>query len=72
MLNIHNEIQYVVDINPRKHGKFVTGTGQEIVPPEFLKEYQPDCVIIMNPIYAQEIKNTVEQFGLEVEYEFAS
>src|SRR5262249_46500457 len=29
-------IEYVVDINPYKQGKFVEGTGQEIVSPKFL------------------------------------
>ncbi len=33
MLNIRDEIEYIVDINPRKHERFVTGAGQQIVPP---------------------------------------
>lgn len=49
-------IQYAVDINPRKHGKFITGTGQQIVPPQFLAEYKPDLVIAMNPQYHDEIQ----------------
>jgi hypothetical protein len=72
MLNVQDAITYVVDINPRKHGHFVTGTGQQIVPPEFLQEYQPDVVIVMNPIYKDEIKKTLGQFGLSAELLFAS
>ena len=55
-LQIYEEIQFVVDINPYKHGTYIAGTGQEIVAPEFLKEYKPDVVIVMNPIYCDEIR----------------
>ncbi len=48
-------IKHVVDINPRKQGKFIAGTGQMIVSPEFLSRYQPDYIIAMNPIYRDEI-----------------
>jgi hypothetical protein len=56
---------YVVDINPHKQGKFIPGTGQEVVPPEFLKEYRPKVVIIMNPNYREEIGLQVERLGLQ-------
>jgi SAM-dependent methyltransferase len=52
---------YVVDINPHKQGGFIPGTGQEIVPPEFLKEYRPEVVIVMNPNYREEIGLHVER-----------
>lgn len=72
MLHVQDEIQYVIDINPRKRNKFITGAGQQIVPPEFLGQYRPDTVIVMNPIYRQEIQKTVDELGLKVEYQFAS
>ncbi len=50
-----DEIVAVVDINPRKQGKFVAGSGQLIVPPAQLAEIQPDFVIIMNANYREEI-----------------
>jgi SAM-dependent methyltransferase len=52
---MNGEIDYVVDINPYKQGKFVAGAGQQIVKPEFLQKYKPDSVILMNPIYEKEI-----------------
>jgi SAM-dependent methyltransferase len=67
MLKIHEEIKYIVDINPNKHGKYIAGTGQKIVPPEFAKEYDPDMVIIMNPIYTEEIKQTLAEMDVEAE-----
>ncbi len=50
-----DDIAYAVDINPIKTGTFMAGTGQEIVAPTFLTEYQPDVVIIMNPVYRAEV-----------------
>ncbi len=67
MLNICDEIKYVVDINPNKHGKFLAGTGQEIVAPEFAKSYDPDLVIVMNPIYAREIQLKLKAMHVETE-----
>jgi hypothetical protein len=64
MLKIDEGIRYVVDINPRKHGKYMAGTGQQIVPPEFLRDYRPDVIIIMNPIYEEEISRQVSDLGL--------
>jgi len=58
------QIKFVVDINPHKHKKYVPGTGQKIVPPEFLIDYQPDVIIVMNPVYSDEIRRTVECMNL--------
>ena len=52
-------VEYVVDVNPRKHGKYVAGTGQQIVPPEFLCNYAADEIISMNPNYLEEIARWV-------------
>jgi SAM-dependent methyltransferase len=54
-LGIHNEIEHVVDINPYRVGKFLPRTGQRIIEPAFLGDYRPDNVVIMNPIYREEI-----------------
>ena len=57
-------IEYVVDINHRKHNQYVVGTGQRVVPPSFLEDYRPDHVIIMNPIYKEEITRDLSNMGL--------
>ncbi|EAW36495.1 class I SAM-dependent methyltransferase [Lyngbya sp. PCC 8106] len=64
-LKMQNPIEYIVDINPRKQRKYVPGTGQKIVSPEFLEEYKPDIVIVMNPIYQEEIKKMLANMGLQ-------
>jgi hypothetical protein len=66
-LKIKNQIRYVVDINPRKHGRFIAGAGQEIVEPNFLIEYRPDKIFVMNPIYIEEIQKMVHEIGLAPE-----
>ncbi|NJK36443.1 MAG: methyltransferase domain-containing protein [Oscillatoriales cyanobacterium RM2_1_1] len=63
--SVQSPIEYVVDINPRKQGMYVAGTGQKIVSPEFLQEYQPDIVIIMNPIYKDEIQKMLTDLGVQ-------
>ena len=67
-LGVKDEIQYIVDINPRRHGKFIPGTGKEIVAPEFLKQYTPDTVVVMNPIYCNEIEKMMADMGLTAEF----
>jgi len=57
-------VEYAVDINPRKQGMYVPGTGQEIVPPSFLESYQPDIVIVVNPVYKNEIRDTIAGLDL--------
>ena len=67
ILNITNQVRHVVDINPRKHGKYIAGTGQEIVHTEFLKSYKPDYIVVMNPIYLNEVQQYAnKELGLSV------
>jgi SAM-dependent methyltransferase len=63
-LGIKDEIEYIVDINPNRHGKFIAGVGKQIVSPEFIRNYRPDIVIVMNPIYSKEIGQMLEKMGL--------
>jgi hypothetical protein len=66
-LGIRDEVGYVVDINPYKQGMYMAGTGHEIVSPTFLKTYQPDLVIVMNPIYQNEIRQDLDRMGIHPE-----
>lgn len=65
VLGADSGIDYVVDLNPHKQGKYVAGTGQCVVPPEFLREIRPTDVIAMNPIYENEISGSVRALGLD-------
>lgn len=58
----HNQLEYVVDINPGKQGRFVPGTGQEIIAPAALAWCRPDTIIVMNPAYAGEIRHLAGRY----------
>ncbi len=58
-------VAYVVDIDTHKCGRFVPGTGQQVVAPGFLKQYRPEVIIIMNPIYQKEIEDLVKLMSLD-------
>lgn len=60
-------IEWVVDINPRKQGTYVTGTGHAIVAPEALKEAQPDAVLVVNPVYMDEIGRMLTDLGVDAD-----
>ena len=57
-------IQGVVDINPYKHGRYMPSFGTPVLSPRQLPELQPDAVLIMNPVYEQEISSMIESMGL--------
>ncbi len=59
----------VVDINPYKQGRHLPGTGQKIIGPQNLKEYDPDFVFVMNPVYADEIAHQLRELGLSPKVE---
>ena len=61
------QIRYAVDINPGKQGKYIPGGSQQIVSPARLKTYGVNVVIVMNPIYGEEIKGVLGHLGLNVE-----
>lgn len=56
-----------IDINPYRQGRYMPGTGQPIVAPENLKSLRPALVIIMNPIYREEISAMIADLGLTPE-----
>jgi SAM-dependent methyltransferase len=63
-LGLEDEIECIVDINPHRHGKFIPGVGKQIMPPEYLKAVKPDVVIVMNPIYREEIRQMLHRMEL--------
>jgi SAM-dependent methyltransferase len=57
-------IAAAIDLNPRKHGRFVPGTGHEVLPPEELLALRPDEILVMNPVYRGEIAAYLRELGL--------
>jgi SAM-dependent methyltransferase len=60
-------IPYVVDINPNRQHAYLPGTGQKIVPPEFLLSYKPDVIVVTHSTYVGEITRQVREMGLQSE-----
>jgi hypothetical protein len=58
-------ISHIVDVNPRKTGRFVPGSGQEIVEPNALQELGPEVILLMNAIYRDEIGSAVRALSLD-------
>jgi len=58
----------VVDINPDRQDRFTPGSGHRIVGPESLIEYQPNVIILTNPLYADEIRDRVAELGLDCQF----
>lgn len=59
-----SRVDCVIDINPRKQGRYVAGTGHPIVTPEGLRERAPGAIILMNPNYESEVRATLGELRL--------
>lgn len=62
-----DEVAGIVDINPHKQGKFLPGTGHEVLAPTRLVDLEPDTVIVMNAVYESEITAQLKTMGLTPE-----
>ncbi len=58
------DVAAVVDINPHKHGTYLPGAGHRIFAPHELREAPPDEVVLMNPVYRDEVRAELEGMGL--------
>lgn len=63
-IKVEDGVEFAVDVNHRRHNTFIAGCGQRIVSPEFLAEYRPDVVLVMSPIYLDEIAAQLDRMGV--------
>jgi len=62
-------VDYCIDINPHKQGKYTPLTARQIQSPEALVECnEPLLVVVMNPNYASEIRAQCERMRLDVSF----
>jgi SAM-dependent methyltransferase len=57
----------VVDVNPRKWGRYLPMTAHRVDAPEALTALKPTAVIITNPSYRTEIAAQLRDLGVEAE-----
>lgn len=58
------QIEYAVDVNPRKTGTYLPCSAQQIVSPQSLREIRPDAVVVLNPLYQAEITQSLAELGV--------
>jgi SAM-dependent methyltransferase len=61
-------VDCAVDINERKQGRYVPGTGHPIVAPADLAARSVRHLVVMNPNYEGEIRRTVDALGLSLTF----
>jgi hypothetical protein len=58
------DVECAIDINPRKHGTFLPGSGHPVNGPDALVASTPDRIVLMNPVYAPEVRETLDGLRL--------
>jgi hypothetical protein len=55
----------VVDMNPHKQGTFLPGSGLEVVSPQRLRGRPDSLVIVMNPLYLEEVRASLSSMEID-------
>ncbi len=56
-----------VDVNPRKHGRWIGGVGVPVVAPGALRAMRPDRVVVVNELYVAEIRAALRELSVEAD-----
>lgn len=65
LLEISSEqIKFVVDGNPRRHGTYLPVCGQQVIAANQLVEIAPEKIILTNSAYQDEIRATLNELNL--------
>ncbi|WP_425092185.1 class I SAM-dependent methyltransferase [Tropicimonas sp. S265A] len=62
----------MVDVNPQKHGRFIPGTGTQVIAPSAVADIAPALILISNGLYKDEIASDLRTMGLEPKFEVIS
>lgn len=66
-LRVAERIGGVVDVNPFRHGRHAPGFEGPILAPSDLAASPPDFIVVMNPVYLDEIGAMVDEMGIEAQ-----
>jgi SAM-dependent methyltransferase len=64
-VGVGDRIAGAVDINPHKQGRYIAGSGHEVLAPADLVAMDPALVVAMNPVYLDEIREDLDALGLQ-------
>lgn len=59
--------KFVIDLNPKKHGKFIPGTGHKIINFEDIPSLKITKVIVMNSNYYRENSELLKKSNIKIE-----
>jgi SAM-dependent methyltransferase len=57
----------MVDVNARKHGRFVPGVALPVIAPSEVVHVSPELILIANELYAREIQRVLAEQGISPE-----
>lgn len=60
-------LRNVIDINPFKQGKYLPGAAFRVSTPEALVDDPPNTMIVMDPVYLEEISGRLRSMGPSLE-----
>lgn len=66
-LGLADQLSAAVDINPHKWGRYLVGSPHPVVAPAELVDIDPELVVVMNPVYVDEIEADLHELGLHPE-----
>jgi SAM-dependent methyltransferase len=62
-------VEYVVDVNPKRQGRYMPKSGQRVVAPAKLRQIAPEIVIATNPNYVPEILKQIKDLGVACDFQ---
>ena len=71
LLDMQDPFDHVVDLNPRKVGRYVPGMGQRVEAPDVLRGATLSQVVIPNGAYRQEVRDELRRLGHHVNVDVA-
>lgn len=61
-------IEGVADVNPRKWDRYMAGTGHPIISASNALRMAPECILVANPIYLDEIRGMLGPTAASIEF----
>ena len=59
-------IDGAIDLSPHRQGKYLPGSGLPVYAPEELRGLAPKFVVLMNPVYLDEVRARIAALGLAI------